>query len=96
MEEDERETMTVIKLEAGLKLRKTLLSTNPIESIFDGVRMKTKRVKNWKGKKQISRCAASALLDGEKKLRCMRGHAEIQALLDVPKQNRLQSEDHAA
>ena len=96
LEEAERETMTVIKLEAGLKLRKTLLSTNPIESIFDGVRMKTKRVKNWKGKKQISRCAASTLLDGEKKLRCVRGHAEIQALLDVLKQNRLQSEDHAA
>ena len=96
LEEAERETLTAIKLEAGPKLRKTLLSTNPIESIFDGVRMKTKRVKNWKGKKQISRWAASTLLEGEKKLRCVRGHAEIRALLDVLKQNRLQSEDHAA
>jgi transposase-like protein len=96
LEEAERETLTAIKLEAGPKLRKTLLSTNPIESIFDGVRAKTRRVKNWKGKKQISRWAASALLEGEKKLRTVRGHGEIRALLDLLKQNRLQSEGQAA
>ena len=96
LEEAERETLTAIKLEAGPKLRKTLLSTNPIESMFDGVRAKTRRVKNWKGKRQISRWTASALLDCEKRFRTVRGSSEIANTLASIKQICLQAEEKAA
>lgn len=41
------ETLTVIELKVPNLLRKTLWSTNPIDSVFDKVRSKWNRVKNW-------------------------------------------------
>jgi len=82
LEEAEGETLTAIRLGASKELRKSLQSTNPLESLFDGVRCKSGRVKNWQsGKTQISRWAAASLLAGEKKLRCIRGIKEIPIIL---------------
>jgi hypothetical protein len=67
LEEAEMETLTVIQLKAAPLLRKTLSSTNRIESAFSRVRSTTARVKNWKsGKVQITRWTASTLLEAEK------------------------------
>jgi putative transposase len=84
VEEAEGETLTVVKLGATKKLRNTLLSTNPIESAFDGVRSRTSRVKHWrKGKDQIARWAAATLGDMEKRFRSIPGHKEIPVLLEA-------------
>jgi transposase-like protein len=81
-EEAEGETLTVIKLGAPEKLRTTLLSTNPIESAFDGVRSKTMRIKHWRrGQDQIARWAAATLSDMEKRFRLIPGYREIPMLL---------------
>ena len=97
LEEAEEETLTAIRLGAPRELRKSLQSTNPIESIFDGVRCKSARVKNWKsGVNQIARWAAVALLAGEKKLRCIRGIKEIPIVLANMRENSLQSESGVA
>lgn len=66
LEECREETLTVIKLEVPGKLRATLMSTNPIESIFSQVRGKTHRVKRWrKNGDQVIRWSASILLEIE-------------------------------
>jgi putative transposase len=96
LEEAAEETLTAIRLGASRELRKSLQSTNPLESLFDGVRCKSGRVKNWKsGKTQISRWAAASLLAGEKKLRCIRGIKEIPIVLANLKSG-LQSEARIA
>jgi len=82
LEEAEMETLTMIQLKTGPLLRKTLASTNPIESAFNRVRSRTTRVRNWKsGKDQITRWTASTLLEAEKKFRIILGHKEISSFL---------------
>lgn len=84
VEEAEGETLTLIKLGAPKKLRSTLLSTNPIESAFNGVRSRTARVKHWrKGQDQIARWAATTLTDMEKRFKLIPGHREIPVLMDA-------------
>jgi putative transposase len=68
LEECGEETLTVIKLEVPGKLRSTLLSTNPIESMFSQIRGKTIRIKRWrKTGDQVMRWSASILLEIERK-----------------------------
>ena len=82
LEEADGETLTVIKLKTPEKLRKTLLSTNPIESAFSKVRSQSGRVKNWKsGANQVSRWAAATLMETEKKFRTIQGYREIPKLI---------------
>lgn len=77
-EEARGETLTVIKLKCPFLLRKTFMSTNPIESAFSVVREKTGRVRNWKaGPGQASRWAAAALLEAEKSFRTIKGFREM-------------------
>jgi transposase-like protein len=81
LEEANMETLTVIRLGTPKLLRKTLLSTNPIESPFDFVRSKSNRVKNWNvGTKQICRWTASLLLQAEKRFHSVEGFREIPIL----------------
>lgn len=97
LEEGEMETLTVIRLNAGPLLRKTLASTNPIESAFYTVRFKSHRVKNWRsGKDQIVRWAGLTLLEAEKKFHTIRGHKEIQSLMSAMQKFHLQSEPQVA
>lgn len=78
LDEADEETLTVIKLKTPGMLRKTLLSTNPLESAFSKVRKKSSRVTNWKsGADQVSRWAAASLQEAEKKFRLIRGFREI-------------------
>lgn len=81
LEEAEGETLTVLRFGIPEKLRKTLLSTNPIESAFDGVRSASRRVKNWrKGVDQIVRWAAATLNDVERRFRRVKGFRELPLL----------------
>lgn len=83
LEEAEMETLTVVRLETPRLLRETLLSTNPLESVFAKVRDKSGRVKNWKsGPDQVSRWAAVTLLEAAKKFRTIRGFQQIPVLIE--------------
>jgi putative transposase len=78
LEEADMETLTVIRLKARTALRKTLLSTNPIESAFGKVRAKTARVKRWrKNGDQIERWSSACLLEAEKGFRAIRGVKDL-------------------
>lgn len=97
LEEADMETLTILQFKTGPALRKTLLSTNPIESAFDKVRMKSARVKRWRTKKdQIERWSAAGLVEAEKGFRAIRGAKEIADFLLQVKKFSLPSQDKAA
>jgi transposase-like protein len=97
IEEASGETLTVIELGASASLRKTLLSTNPIESGFDKVRARTNRVRRWrKNRDQIERWAAAALLATEKGFRAIRGANGLPAFIAEIRRKNLPTQVEAA
>jgi len=75
------ETLTVHRLGVPMQLRKTLASTNVIESAFSIVEQVCKNVKRWHGGDQRERWVGSGLLVAEKQFRRVIGHKQIPALM---------------
>jgi transposase-like protein len=83
LEEAGRETLTVIKLNIPPLLKATLLSTNPIESMFSIQKPKVSRIKNWRsGPNQVLRWAATTLLAAEKRFKKVKGFMHIPKLVE--------------
>jgi putative transposase len=81
LEEGLEETLTVHRLNLPAKLRRTLRSTNPIESVFAGVGRQCTRVKKWRAGDMRLRWVASALLYAEERFRRIRGYRELPTLM---------------
>ena len=96
LKEGLEETLTVHKLGITGLLRKTLATTNPLESCFSGVRTTTGRVKRWRGGDMAQRWAVAALLRAEKKFRRIRGYKELPKLAAVLQQKSLDGKEAAA
>ena len=79
--EGKEETLTVHRLHAPMQLRKTLASTNVIESAFSIVEQVCKNVKRWHGGNQRERWVGSGLLVARKRFRRIIGHKQIPALV---------------
>ena len=77
------ETLTVHKHHVPEQLRKTLASTNLIESAFSIVETVCRNVKRWHGGDQRERWVGSGLLVAEKQFRRVRGYKQIPNLLRV-------------
>ncbi len=75
------ETLTVVKLGLSETLRKTLATTNPIESALDTTRTVTRRVKRWRDGSMKLRWCAAGLLKVEKKFRRIKGYRDIPKLI---------------
>ena len=75
------ETLTVHRLHVPLQLRKTLASTNVIESAFSIVERVCSNVKRWHAGDQRERWVGSGLLVAEKQFRRVQGHKQIPNLL---------------
>ena len=75
------ETLTVHRLHVPPQLRKTLASTNVIESAFAIVERVCANVKRWHAGDQRERWVGSGLLVAEKQFRRVQGHKQIPALL---------------
>jgi len=75
------ETLTVHRLHVPPQLRKTLASTNVIESAFSIVEQVCKNVKRWHGGDQRERWVGSGLLVAQSQFRKVTGHKQIPALL---------------
>ena len=71
------EILTLHRLKVPALLRKTLHSTNPIESMFSMVRDTESNVKRYRGSNMMQRWLASALLDCERRFRRVKGYALI-------------------
>ena len=59
------------------KLRRCLGTTNIVESPTSGVRLRTRRVTNWKNGQMVLRWAATAYLETEKSFRRIIGYQEL-------------------
>jgi len=81
LEEGMEETLTVHKLRMPEMLRKSLSSTNIIESAFSVAEELCRRVKRWRDGDHRERWAGSALLLAESKFRRVKGFKEIPKLL---------------
>ena len=81
LEEGMEETLTVHRLHIPVQLRKTLASTNVIESAFSIVERVCSNVKRWHGGDQRERWVGSGLLVAEKQFRRVQGHKQIPILL---------------
>jgi transposase-like protein len=75
------ETLTVHRLHLPIQLRKTMASTNVIESAFSTVEQVCKNVKRWHGGDQRERWVGSGLLVAEKQFRRVQGYKQIPNLI---------------
>ena len=80
LEEGWEETLTVHRLGVGERLRRTLSSTNPIESCLSTVERVARNVKRWREGDQSLRWTATGLLEAEKRFNRIKGYREIGVL----------------
>jgi putative transposase len=80
LEEGLEETLTVHRLGVGARLRRTLSSTNPIESCLSTVERVARNVKRWREGDQSLRWTATGLLEAEKRFNRIKGYREIGVL----------------
>src|SRR3970282_761161 len=76
LEEGREETLTLHRLGVSALLRRSLATTNIIESCLSTVRHVARNVKRWQGGDHLARWTAAGLLEAEKKFRKVRGYRE--------------------
>jgi transposase-like protein len=79
LREGMEETLTVLKLDLPLSLRRSLATTNAIENTLGTVRRVSRNVKRWKGG-MVRRWTAIGLVAAKKRFRRIKGHREMPAL----------------
>ena len=80
LEEGLEETLTVHRLGVGTLLRRTLVSTNPIESCLSTVERVARNVKRWRAGDHALRWTATGLLEAERTFRKVKGYRELELL----------------
>lgn len=80
LEEGLEETLTVHRLGVGELLRRSMATTNPIESCLSTVERVARNVKRWHGGDQPLRWTATGLLEAERKFRRVKGFRDLQNL----------------
>jgi len=74
------ETVTVQRLGITGKLKRTLESTNPCESMIECVRRTSRNVKHWQNGDMALRWTAAGMLEAERQFRRVIGHADLAKL----------------
>ena len=97
-----QETLTVTRLGVTGKLKKTLASTNPCESMIECVRRTSRNVKHWQNGEMCLRWTAAGMLEAEQQFRRVVGHTDLAKLaaavereLTPPQPNHVQTEETA-
>jgi putative transposase len=80
LEEGLEETLTVHGLSVGELLRRTLSSTNSIESCLSTVERVTHNVKRWREGDQALRWTATGLLEAERRFNRLKGYRQLEIL----------------
>jgi putative transposase len=75
------ELLTLHRLKVPALLRKTLHSTNPIESLFSRVRQCEKNLKRYRNSRMAQRWLASVLLYAERSFKAIKDYRSIRAVL---------------
>jgi putative transposase len=74
------ETLTLTRLGVTGALRRTLCSTNPIESMLSTVRRTQRNVTRWRGGDMRMRWTAAGLAEAHKSFRRIKGHRDLPKL----------------
>jgi len=82
LEEGFEETLTLHRLGVHKELRKSLSTTNMIESVNSLIGQRTDKVDRWRNSSQKQRWVATALLDIEPRLNRISGYRHLTALRD--------------
>ena len=81
LREGMEETLTVVRLGIPELLRRTLATTNPIESAFSVAQNVTRRVKRWREGDMRHRWCVAGLMRAESKFRRVKGYRHMPQLL---------------
>jgi transposase-like protein len=81
LREGMEETLTVVRLGIPELLRRTLATTNPIESAFSVAQNVTRRVKCWREGDMRQRWCVAGLMRAESKFRRVKGYRHMSQLL---------------
>jgi putative transposase len=77
------ETLTVTRLGVTGSLLKTVMSTNPVESMIEIVRAHARNVKRWQDGDMRLRWAAAGMLAAESQFRRVKGYRQLPKLADA-------------
>jgi putative transposase len=80
LREGMEETLTVTRLGARGRLKRTLASTNPCESMIDTVRRVSRNVKRWQNGDMCLRWTAAGMLEAEQQFRRIIGYPDLAKL----------------
>ena len=83
LEEGLEETLTIHRLDVPNELRRSLRSTNIIESTFAHSRHLMKNVRRWRDSEHTQRWTATVFLEAEKKFRRIHGHKHMPKLIEA-------------
>ena len=75
-----QETLTLTRLGVRGKLKRTLQSTNPIESMIGTVRQTSRNVKRWQNGDMCLRWTAAGMLEAETQFRKIMGYSDLAKL----------------
>ncbi len=76
-----QETLTLTRLGIRGRLRKTLESTNPCESMIEFVRRTSRNVKRWQSGDMALRWTAAGMLEAERQFRRIIGYTDLAKLI---------------
>ena len=74
------ETLTLTRLQIRGRLKRTLQSTNPIESMIEIVRRTSRNVKRWQSGEMCLRWTAAGMLEAEQQFRKIIGYRDLAKL----------------
>ncbi len=74
------ETLTVTRLGVRGRLKRTVMSTNPCESMIETVRRIARNVKRWQNGDMCLRWTAAGMLEAERQFRRVIGHPDLAKL----------------
>ena len=80
LREGVEETLTITRLGVRGRLKRTLQSTNPCESMIETVRRISRNVKRWQSGDMCLRWTAAGMLEAERQFRRIIGHGDLAKL----------------
>jgi putative transposase len=83
LKEGLEETLTITRLGVRGPLKRTLQSTNPIESMIECVRRTSRNVKRWQHGEMCLRWTAAGMLEAERQFRRIVGYADLASLANA-------------
>jgi transposase-like protein len=95
LREGMEETLTIHKLGLPDTLRRSLVTTNLIESAFSRYRDVTRNVKRWSTDDQKRRWTATALLEAQRSFRRVKGFRSMSVLIAAVEHEVMKDEQEA-